>query len=61
MKYKDTFIPAFLGEEIVETLNMAYLLSVNERLFGNSQISHKELEERIIRVQQNLFKRIADY
>lgn len=61
MKYKDAFVPAHITEEVVEVLNMAYLMSVNERLFGNSDIGHKELEDRIIRVQNVLLKRIADY
>ena len=61
MKYKDAFVPACITEEVVEVLNMAYLMSVNERLFGNSGIVHKDLEDRIIRVQNVLLKRIADY
>lgn len=61
MKYKDTIIPAWISEELVEVLNLAFLMSVNDRLFGKSGIDRKELENRIIRVQQNLFKRVADY
>lgn len=61
MKYKDTIIPAWICEELVDVLNLAFLMSTNDRLFGKSDIDHKELENRIIRVQQNFLKRTADY
>lgn len=61
MKYRDTFVPGFLTEEISEILSLAYLSSVNERLFGESGIDHKEFEAKITRVQNLLLKKAADY
>lgn len=61
MKYKDAFIPSYVTEEIVEILNLAYLISVNERLFGEFNVDRKSFEDRIIRVQNLLLKKIADY
>lgn len=61
VKYKDAFIPSYVTEEIVEILNLAYLISVNERLFGEFNIDRKSFEDRIIRVQNLLLKKIADY
>ena len=60
MKYKDAIIPAWISEELVDILNLSFLMSVDDRFFGESNIDHKELENRIIRVQQNLFRRVVD-
>lgn len=61
MRYKDTIIPAWISEELVEVLNLAFLMSVNDRLFGESGVDHKKFENRIIRIQQSLVNRSADY